>query len=262
MAISFNGSTHLRSGASTPTTTPATICGWARPISGDYAYLASIGSADGSAILGLVFHGGLGAIVASSLANGSWSSSIGQPWLLNQWQHCAAVFKADGTWLLYQDGLLTGTKTTVNQPSGLDQLVVGARPPGILPMLGDLAEVAVWSTELDDADVAVLAKGVTPIALAHRRRSLAAYHPLVAGATGGIPSLGDPVTTTGTPGFAEHPPVIRSIGIPHATPAIVPPAPVFPRLAAAACLPTGAANGGVFAPGAAAGVVLPGVKAA
>ncbi|HUT30310.1 MAG TPA: hypothetical protein VMX13_11005 [Sedimentisphaerales bacterium] len=64
-----------------------------------------------------------------------------------------------------------------------------------------LAEVAIWNTDLDDADAALLAKGASPLFV--RPANLVRYWPLIRG--GRCRISGGSLTDQGSPGVARHP---------------------------------------------------------
>lgn len=112
-------------------------------------------------------------------ASASVATVSSAAWSANTWHHACGVCAAVNDWRVYLDGGNKGTDTTSVTPAGLDTTDVGRRnrlTGGSRYMSGRIAEAAVWSAALDDAEVAALSKGICPLLI--RPQSLVAYWPL------------------------------------------------------------------------------------
>lgn len=96
------------------------------------------------------------------------------------WQHACATFgPTTGTdRAVYLNGGSKGTNTTNRTPSGLNGISLGVRTTSAQsnPLAGRLAHAAIWSAQLDDAEVVSLAQGICPLLV--RPGSLECYWPL------------------------------------------------------------------------------------
>lgn len=147
-----------------------------------------------------------GGTAANSQAPGNW--------VQNQWHHVAGVEASSTSRTCYLDGSPDATPdTTSRAPSGADRLAIGKVPessPGAGEYFtGDIAEVGIWNVALTDAEIASLAKGVTPPNI--RPGNLVFYAPIV-GKHSPEPDLvgGLSLTLTGTSASA-HPRVFRKL---------------------------------------------------
>lgn len=145
-----------------------------------------------------------GGTTANSTAPGNW--------VQNQWHHVAGVEASSTSRTCYLDGSPDATPdTTSRAPSGADRISIGkvaeSSPAAGEYFTGDVAEVGVWDVALTDAEIASLAKGVTPPNI--RPANLVFYAPMVRDDTvvrdlvGGLS-----LTLTGTSASA-HPRVFR-----------------------------------------------------
>lgn len=129
------------------------------------------------------------------------------------WHHACAVFASSSSRAAYLDGAGKGTNATGISPTGVNSTEVG-RCGGTVPVQyfdGLLAEAAVWTAALTDAEVLQLSQGVSPAQI--RPQSLAAYWPLREPGQGlefdrnpFKPRLFDLTVTGATP--ADHPPFL------------------------------------------------------
>lgn len=125
------------------------------------------------------------------------------------WQHGCAIFGATNDRRVYLNGGSKGTNSqndTVD-PANLDRFSVG-RAGDFTPAAwldGQVAEVALWSAILTDAEVAILAKGYSPLFV--RPLSLIFYTPLIRNADNDIVG-GLHLTESGTPTISAHPGII------------------------------------------------------
>jgi len=142
-----------------------------------------------------------------TIAYASTTSSFTQ----NSWQHAAAVFNSlsIGGVRVYLDGGNKGTNALAGSGSNgsFTDTVLGGGPGNYYD--GLLAEWAIWNAELTDAEIAILAKGVSPLLV--RPQSLAAYWPLASGQSPEIDIVGGyDLTLNAAPTIADHAPVAYS----------------------------------------------------
>lgn len=96
----------------------------------------------------------------------------------SEWFSSAGVFASTNNRKAYLNGGSVGTNTDEQTTKGIDKLRIGAwRKLGEHPNYGRIAEVALWSVALTDAEVASLAKGFKPTRI--RPQSLVFYAPLL-----------------------------------------------------------------------------------
>lgn len=121
----------------------------------------------------------------------------------NTWHHGCAVFTSATSRASYIDGGSKGTNTTSNTPAGLDVISIGIRGGAtkVLPVLGLVAEAAIWSAALTDAEVLSAARGVSPLQI--RPQSIVFYAPLIRGLQDVRAGL--TITMTGTVSVDVHP---------------------------------------------------------
>lgn len=122
------------------------------------------------------------------------------------WQHIAAVFASASDRRAYANGGNKGTEATSKTPAGIARTRAGVTAGGNNQMGGSGAELAAWSVALSDAEVAVLATGISPYEV--QRANLIAYWPLI-GVDSPEPDVvgAFPLTLTGTPTQSAHPSV-------------------------------------------------------
>lgn len=100
---------------------------------------------------------------------------------INTWHHAAAVFIASNSRAAYIDGGSKGTNAgAAGATSGFTNLVIGGSERNGIPsniFTGSLAECGVWDVALTDAEIAMLARGYSPLLV--RPQSLVSYYPLV-----------------------------------------------------------------------------------
>lgn len=137
------------------------------------------------------------------------------------WVHICGVFATTSSRICYLNGTQAGTQGNTATPSGINRFSVGvadnAASSGFTE--GDIAEVAIHNAALDAAEVAALARGLSPDAI--RPASLVAYYPL----DGRFSPERDPVgkfeLTVNGATYTDHPRVFyslpqMSIGVPQA----------------------------------------------
>lgn len=95
------------------------------------------------------------------------------------WHHAAGVEAAGNSRTVYLDGGNSATNGTSKVPTNIDVTAIGRRSNGTPTNYfdGDIAEAAIWNVALSAADVAALAKGVSPFFV--RPGNIIAYWPLI-----------------------------------------------------------------------------------
>ncbi len=185
MARTFNGSSDKLSIA-TPlvTATPLTLSAWAKTASGDLQTVLSCeglypGNYSNGWFLG-IYNYAVWAYTASGAAqNGSFAASTATI-SSGVWGHCAAVFAAANDRRAYLNGANKGTEATSRavDSSYVSNTKIGVRGSADIQFMnGSIAEAAAWNVALTDDEVAILAKGYSPLTV--RPASLIAYWPLI-----------------------------------------------------------------------------------
>ena len=161
------------------------------------------------------------AIESSSIV-GVASTTTG--YTTNQWQHIAAVFASSTSRSAYRNGTAKATNTSSVSPSGVNATYIGAWYTGAGGSLdtaaffdGRVCEAGIWNAALDDAEIAALADGYSPLLI--RPASLVAYWPL--GGRYGQSDRdrwrnGHDLTANNSPTWTDHPRIIYPppIGLP------------------------------------------------
>lgn len=128
----------------------------------------------------------------------------------NTWHHGCAVFAGSSSRAAYIDGGSKGTNTTLRTPDISDTVVIGAQwATGVASGFwdGDIAEAAMWNVALTDAEVALLAKGVSPMTV--RPELLSGYWPLMGRTSPEIGVVGGfGMTLNAGPVQSSHPPKV------------------------------------------------------
>jgi hypothetical protein len=95
------------------------------------------------------------------------------------WHHLALNWTTAGSFQLFKDGSSEGTATGTAWTFTPSLLRLGSPSDGVgLAYVGDIAEVAHYNRNLTTAEIAALAKGMSPLGVAPT--ALALYAPLVA----------------------------------------------------------------------------------
>lgn len=129
----------------------------------------------------------------------------------NTWFHAAGVWSATNSRAAFLNGGNKGTNTTSKTVPSSNRTAIGvngiATPGQAFSSTGLLAEAAIWNAALTDAEIAVLATGVSPLAV--RPGSLVAYWPLI-GKNSPENNLrsGGTMAITGSLSAAAHPRII------------------------------------------------------
>lgn len=123
---------------------------------------------------------------------------------LNTWSHTAGVFAAGGaSRIAYIDGTPDTIESTVRNPVGINRISIGNWPLNSTYFSGRIAELAVWTAALTQANVTMLASGASPLMV--QSANLVIYYPGLVDDTEMMQGL----TWTGNaPDAAAHPPTI------------------------------------------------------
>ena len=188
MAYDFNGSNQSMQTASTPVNTPPfTLACWFN--------VDALTSANGATLLSISHPAGFSRYMLSMSqapcplfafqANASnvfvsAASSINVS--TATWNHGAAVFTSNTERSVFLNGGNNATNTTNNAPTNANITRIGIGAQFIQSVTvsqtnGRIAEVGIWNAALTAAEVASLAKGMTPDKI--RPQSLVFYAPLV-----------------------------------------------------------------------------------
>lgn len=125
----------------------------------------------------------------------------------NTWHHACGVETANNDRAVFIDGGSKGTDVTATTPAGADRVSI-AREGDNTPsnyMSGAIAEVAIWNVALSDAEVALLAKGFSPLFI--QPHNLVAYWPLIRDDDNDWIG-GFDLAAFNTPTVATHPPLV------------------------------------------------------
>jgi hypothetical protein len=127
---------------------------------------------------------------------------------VNTWHHACGVYESTTNRHAYIDGGSKGSDTTSNTSDTVTDIGIGnlIRANPIVGMSGRIAEVGIWNVALTDAEVAILAKGYSPLFV--RPQNLVVYVPLVGDEDVDIVG-GLAFAELHTPGIADHPRIIR-----------------------------------------------------
>jgi hypothetical protein len=125
---------------------------------------------------------------------------------VNTWHHACAVFTSDTSRAAFIDGGSKGTDSTNIADPSADRTGIACVYKSSIAgyWSGRLAEVAVWNVALSDAEVAVLAKGWCPLFI--QPQNIVGYWPL--GRTDNDLFGGYNMTPSGSPTWADHPPIL------------------------------------------------------
>jgi hypothetical protein len=186
MAFSFNGSNQMLSNnVAVLSANPITMSCWARPERNDRPEaLMSLGSSTTlTPLYVLRLRGDLpGDQVDAQERNDAnqIAGSQGLTFAINTWQHFCSVFATTSSRTVYVDGTAAAENTTtITGTKTMDRTALGVliRPTPDQYFQGRLAECAIWNAALTAAEIASLAKGMTPDKI--RPQNLVFYAPLV-----------------------------------------------------------------------------------
>ena len=231
MARSLNGSTqYLESTTAVVTGLPVTFSCWVYPtaISRFQAAMCisrATGAVDQDLLRLIVYNTNVIEAASFQATTPTVSTTIGTI-TANAWHHLAATFSSSGGQFVWLNGTKSSSGGNSRVPAGLDRTSIGRQivnSTQFFPWQGRIAEAAVYSVVLDDAEIAAMADGYTPLQI--RPQSLVAYYPL-----GGHYGQLDvdrwknryDLTAYNSPTWADHPRVIyprRSFWFPTPIPA-------------------------------------------
>ncbi len=155
--------------------------------------------------------------VTTDFSANSFSAVTSTTYTPNTWQHGCAVFAATNDRRVYLDGGNKGTNADGVTPTNLDVTAIGRRGGSSPDEYADglIAEVAVWNIALTDDEVAILAKGYSPLFV--HPQNIIAYWPLIRGLNDKVGGFN--MTATGT-AIAAHPGIIYTV-IPQLSSSVV-----------------------------------------
>ena len=180
MARNFNGtSARIHVSSAVVTATPYTMACWFRTTSmAHLGTLISINRTAGKHYAGLWFRGDIAGDPVDILIEGGgfqYTARSTTGCTSGQWHHACGVFTSSTSRTVYLDGGSSATDTNSVTPS-VDRTEVGAWRSSLW-FNGDIAEVGIWNVDLSAAEIAALAKGISPALI--RPQNHAAYLPLI-----------------------------------------------------------------------------------
>lgn len=180
MARNFNGtSARIHISSAVVSATPYTMACWFRTTS--MAHLGTLISVNNTApanYAGLWFRGDVAGdpvdiLIEEGKGQNTARSTTGCT--SGQWHHACGVFSSSTSRTVYLDGGSSATDNASTTPS-LNRTEIGAWRTSLW-FSGDIAEVGIWDIDLTAAEVASLAKGVSPALI--RPQNHVAYLPLI-----------------------------------------------------------------------------------
>lgn len=169
MALSLNGTSSYIGATSTPVTGPPfTMACWFNPLSDSLGgVIMSIGNSAAADRFQLGANGDQPndpiTFYAQQGASNATASATG--YLLNTWQHAAAVCSGNASRSIFRNGAQKATNTTSIIPASVNSILIGARwSAGARGAFfnGRVAEVGIWNVALTDDEVVSLSKGFAP----------------------------------------------------------------------------------------------------
>lgn len=211
MARSFNGtSDYLEYAGGAITALPITLAIWANKDDTTALDVAiSISDKDATNRIGIAFTAAAKVrIVGINTAGSNGNADTTASYSASTWHHAAAVFSSATSRTIYLDGgnAVTDTNSIDVSPANFDSTTIGSFiiSTGRSQYFGGkLAEAGIWSVALTAAEIASLAKGMSPLQI--RPESLVAYYPLIGNASPEVDLRGRyEMTVTGAV-KADHP---------------------------------------------------------
>lgn len=212
MAINFAGGTKYLSISGTPPVTapPFTVGCWFKApditSNSPLFYIGNSGST--SDFFAINAQGGLAGDPVSIRTHSGGAldqCNTSTSFSANTWHHACGVWTSTTSRTAYLDAGGAVTTTASKAPSGVNLMGIGATLDAS-PNYGEaiVAEVGLWNVALTAADVAMLAKGVSPLLV--RPDALVAYWPLLRNSDPSVDRVGGySMAWTGGPTEAEHP---------------------------------------------------------
>lgn len=217
MARSFNDSSdYLEYAGAASTALPVTMACWVAPdlATAEVAVSLSTATALNSVSLQIT---ATGVLRARSSTTGGVAASADTTATVtaNTWAHIAGVFTSTTSRTAYIDGGNAVTNATSNNPSAssFNTTNIGVRYETTRANFfgGEIAEVGIWSVALTAAEIASLAKGVSPLMI--RPASLISYWPLIGKTSPEIDLHGRLEMTVNGTTAADHPRIYMPRGI-------------------------------------------------
>jgi hypothetical protein len=133
---------------------------------------------------------------------------------INVWQSACAVEYSSSNRAIFLNGAGKGTNTTTRAPASVNRTTVGLLRGTFAGegTNGLIAHPAIWNAALDDAEVAMLAAGMSPLRV--RPQSLVMYLPHLGRNSAEIDIMNArTLTVTGAAASSNEPPVRFPLGI-------------------------------------------------
>jgi hypothetical protein len=184
MAFSFNGSSnYIRLGSAGITAYPVTLSAWFKKTNTNTngVVLNLVDGARGDTWFRLACTNAAAPFIDVNAPSGGYGSVYAvTSYTAGTWHHICGVFASTTSRTVYLDGGGSATQTTTSgTPSTCNRTTAGvldrATPADYFG--GDIAECAVWSAALTEAEVISLAKGTGAPSV--RPQSLVSYMPLI-----------------------------------------------------------------------------------
>ena len=193
----------------TITTTPVTLAAWFKvAVTAGYIplYLGNTITADGW-WMGVGADGHVEATAVSGNLGAYSQAESTTGYTLGTWHHGCSVFESSTSRTAYIDGGNSGTDTvSITPAAAITGFSIGVARSGSGPLgyfNGLIAEVAVWDVALTPAEIASLARGVSPIFI--RPENLFAYWPLIGRASPDLELINAlSVSVVNSPPQADH----------------------------------------------------------
>jgi hypothetical protein len=213
MARSFDGggTQHGSIATAVVTAMPLTMACWVRPdfsVEGTIMSLNKATAGDYFSIQIRTTPAFRAQCLSGAGAEAGTATATGTP-VTDTWIPVVAVFTSTTSRDIYYNGGNKGSNaTSVTAPSGLTRTTIGANQTTavIQYMKGRVAHTAIWTAALTIDEITAHARGVSPLRI--RRGNLAWYNRFD-GVTSPEPNFlgGNSVTLTGSPVYADGPPV-------------------------------------------------------
>jgi Concanavalin A-like lectin/glucanases superfamily len=220
VARSNNGTTTNRysttSFSGVPTATPLTIACWFNPANlTSNQNLVFVTTATDSDYFGLIWDGANANaqgdnVVLATTAGAPGGDSFGVSptgGTASAWNHAAAVFTSATSRTAYLNGAGGSANTLSRTPASLAKIYIASFAT-FSPLNGAMAEVGIWNVALSAADILMLSKGLSPLAV--QPDKLVRYWPLYGRAAVEYDLIGGTtLTETGSMVQAAHPLILR-----------------------------------------------------
>lgn len=174
-AFSTASSRYLTTNSAPVTETPLTMCAWFNTVSGGVAQgIMSLANTSNGQFFRMALDGS-----ARVIANAGFNVSVSATYTSGLWAHSAAVFESSVSRTAYLNGVAGSANTTSFAPTGISSVFIGANSLTAVaaPHNGRIAECGIWNVALTAAEIAALARGLTPDKI--RPQSLVFYAPLI-----------------------------------------------------------------------------------